>query len=396
MSLLSTFSAASINGWRTTDFINNPFIGKSIITPTTPSAYGENFGISMALSGDGNYLVIGAPEYGASVTTRYGAAYVFYNSSGTWVQQAFIQSAGIQINDVFGASVAINNDGSIIAIGSIQDGPPTNSGTVYVYSRSGTTWNIQATLKPATSQANEEFGASLSMDPTGIYLIIGAPQHDGLASNTGRAILYTRSGSVWTEGTSFTSGLISANSTFGRSVTINATADLIFFSTTGSPNSSIYYSYRTGATWSTAVILSGTDLNDRKYVRFSPDGLYFTIMSQSGAGTVYIYKNTTGAIPGTWVQQTSVSAGSSTATEASISDVIVSTGKRYMMTGSKLYEGLDTTWALVTTFTASNGTNITDGATALNAVGTLFYVGGYRTVTSGIADSGAVYEFAYI
>jgi hypothetical protein len=226
------------------------------------------------------------------------------------------------------------------------------------------------------------------MDPTGAYLIIGAPNYNELSTDNGRAILYTRSGSVWTEGPSFTAGLFTSNTKFGFSVTINATADIIIFGT-GAGASFAYISYRTGSTWSAASII-GDRYDFNKYVNFSVDGLFFTL---NAGGTIYIYKNTTGGIPGTWTLQAGLSGASTGA--GTMSDVIVRTGKRYLMIGSKLFEGLDTSWTLVTTFTASNGTNIVDGPTALNTAGTLFYVGGYRTVTSGISDSGAVYEFAY-
>ena len=116
---------------------------------------GDEFGISVALSGDGNTLAVGAWFESSSTTGigstpdelafRAGAAYVFTRSAGTWSQRAYVKASNTGAADFFGASVALSSDGNTLVVGAPQedssttgiDGAPdelaTNAGAVYVY-----------------------------------------------------------------------------------------------------------------------------------------------------------------------------------------------------------------------------------------------------------------------
>ena len=113
------------------------------------------FGVRLALSGDGNALVVAAPNEdsnGRGVNAannegagESGAAYLFTRSGATWTQQAYIKASNADQYDEFGNSVAFSRDGRTIAIGArgedgaAKGGPADNSvdeaGAVYVFSR---------------------------------------------------------------------------------------------------------------------------------------------------------------------------------------------------------------------------------------------------------------------
>jgi hypothetical protein len=120
---------------------------------------GDDFGSSVALSADGNTLVVGArledsAAKGVGVNQAdnslsvNGAAYVFKRSGATWTQTAYvkIRNAGLVINSFnFADAVAVSGDGNTIAIGAqFEDGNATgingtstntnvSSGAVYLY-----------------------------------------------------------------------------------------------------------------------------------------------------------------------------------------------------------------------------------------------------------------------
>jgi hypothetical protein len=70
------------------------------------------------------------------------------------------------------------------------------AGAAWVYTRSGTSWKQQQKLvgTPATANANQGYSVTLSSD--GNTGIVGGPGDSG---NTGAALIYTRSGTTWTQ-----------------------------------------------------------------------------------------------------------------------------------------------------------------------------------------------------
>ena len=118
-------------------------------------------GNSVAISGDGSTMVVGAPyESGGSTgingnqndNAAYasGAVYVFVRQGGTWVQQAYVKASNAEQSDHFGASVALSRDGNTMAVtahwessaatgvnGNQRDNSIRQAGAVYVFTRTG-------------------------------------------------------------------------------------------------------------------------------------------------------------------------------------------------------------------------------------------------------------------
>lgn len=103
----------------------------------------DSFGKSVAVSGDGNTIVVGAPGCKIGSNTRQGAAYVFQWSpaNGTWLQTDKLIASDGTSEDTFGYNVSISADGTTIAVGSNADDiiPTYRVGAVYVYSKITTT-----------------------------------------------------------------------------------------------------------------------------------------------------------------------------------------------------------------------------------------------------------------
>ncbi len=84
------------------------------------------------------------------MTTRFpgrGAAYVFVRSGTSWTRQAKLTADDGEYEDSFGNSVSISGDYAIVGSW-CDDDQGTQSGSAYVFVRSGTGWTQQAKLLP--------------------------------------------------------------------------------------------------------------------------------------------------------------------------------------------------------------------------------------------------------
>jgi hypothetical protein len=155
----------------------------------------DSFGTSVAVAGD--TVVVGAPYENGSATGvngtvdegvfDAGAAYVFVRSGTTWSQQAYLKASQISAKDYFGVPVAIAGDmvvvgadwedGSATGVNGMVDETATDAGAVYVFARSGTTWNQQAYLKASQVSASDFFGVSVAV--SGNTVVVGAWKEDG-------------------------------------------------------------------------------------------------------------------------------------------------------------------------------------------------------------------------
>jgi hypothetical protein len=113
--------------------------GPRLVPSDAASLGGSEFGASVAISGDGDTVLIGAPDDAGGVdrsdTTPAGAAWVFSSSGSGWTQQ------GPKLTDAekgagpgaFGLSVALSSDGSEALVG--------GAGGAWVLARFGSSWS---------------------------------------------------------------------------------------------------------------------------------------------------------------------------------------------------------------------------------------------------------------
>ncbi|UCC55204.1 MAG: FG-GAP repeat protein, partial [Gammaproteobacteria bacterium] len=102
-------------------------------------ATGDRFGWTVSV--DGDTAVIGASS-DDDKGIQSGSAYVFVRTGTTWNQQAKLLASDGAVEDVFGGSVSVDGDTAVIG----ADGDDDDSGSAYVFVRTGTTWHQQAML----------------------------------------------------------------------------------------------------------------------------------------------------------------------------------------------------------------------------------------------------------
>ena len=150
-------------------------------------AVGDQFGISVAVSGD--TALVGASLDDVGSNTDQGSAYVFVRSGTTWTQQAKLTAADGAASDFFGFSVAVSGDTTVA--GAYNDIVSGNSfqGSAYVFSRNGSTWTQQTKLTAADGAANDWFGYSVAV--SGDTAVAGTVLDDVGSTDQGSAYVFT-------------------------------------------------------------------------------------------------------------------------------------------------------------------------------------------------------------
>ncbi|MEM7531345.1 MAG: SdrD B-like domain-containing protein [Chloroflexota bacterium] len=229
---------------------------------SSDGAASDRFGSSMALSGD--TLLIGAYRDDDNGSNS-GSAYVFVRSGNTWSEQQKLLPSDGAANDQFGENVAL--DGDTALIGAYQDDDNgSNSGSAYVFTRSGNTWSQQQKLLPSDGAADDWFGYSLALD--GDTLLIGAYEDDDNGTDSGSAYVFTRSGSTWSEQQKLLSSDGAADDRFSSSVALDGDTLLIGAyrdEDNGTNSGAAYVFTRSGSTWSEQqkLLPSDGDATDR-------------------------------------------------------------------------------------------------------------------------------------
>ncbi|MGH9838560.1 MAG: putative Ig domain-containing protein [Blastocatellia bacterium] len=149
----------------------------------------DYYGDQVALSG--NTVVVSAT---GDLNAVQGSVYVFTRSGATWTFQQKITAFDGGASDLFGSAVALY--GNTLAVGASNSGNP-QTGSTYVYTRSGATWTFQQKLMAYDAMRNDQFGYALAM--TDSTLAVGAYGADinGI-DGQGAVYVFTRSGAAWT------------------------------------------------------------------------------------------------------------------------------------------------------------------------------------------------------
>jgi hypothetical protein len=273
---------------------------------------GDAFGAAVAVSADGNTIAIGA--YGdSSVASASGAVYVFVCSAGAWSQQAHIKASNARAGDQFGANVSLSADGNTLAVGAPnEDGTgASNSGAVYVFTRSAAAWTQHAYVKASNTGAGDFFGAAVRLSGDGGTLAVGAyhedsaatglngNQADNSASGAGAVYVFTRSGAAWLQQAYVKASNAGAGDNFGLHLALSGNGNTLAVGARGEAGTSnsapfegaVYVFTRSGAAWTQQAYLkaSNAEKDDRfgRSLALSADGdvLLVGAVDESGGAT---------------------------------------------------------------------------------------------------------------
>jgi hypothetical protein len=205
------------SGWSQQAYVkaSNTGIGEiERIDPVISCADGDYFGSVVALSADGDTLAVGAPlEDGLStgvngdqlndgdINTNSGAAYVFRFDRDAWSQQAYIKPSAPASGYFFGAPIALDASGNVLAAGAIDDynsaagsvnEPPValntqipGSGAVYLLRFNGSVWSHDTYFKASNAEKYDLFGFNIALSADSHTLAASAADEDGNARGVG-------------------------------------------------------------------------------------------------------------------------------------------------------------------------------------------------------------------
>ncbi len=177
----------------------------------------ELFGWSNMLSSNGNILIVGAPNNGTNGYNS-GQIKVFEYNGNDWLQKGSSIN-GYNVSDAFGRSVSINNDGTIIAVGSqYNDDNGNNSGNLRIYEFIGSDWVQKGNTLTGTS-ADDQFGTSVSISSNGNRVVVGAPYSDINGIDSGSVKVFNYNNNLWTLMQQFSGN--NSDDLFGASVSIS-------------------------------------------------------------------------------------------------------------------------------------------------------------------------------
>lgn len=226
----------------------------------------DRFGCFVSLSGDGTRLAVGANGEDSSATgidgdqadfraRDSGAVYMFALTGAIWAQEAYIKASNTggagslpgRPGDQFGYSVSLSSDGlrlavgaptedsSAIGVGGDQtDNSAADSGAVYVFAATGTTWVQEVYIKASNTSMTDRFGGAVCLSADGAQLAVGASWESSSARGIGgdpfdwgtdeggAVYAFTRTGSRWAQGAYIKASNTGAFDTFGASVSLTA------------------------------------------------------------------------------------------------------------------------------------------------------------------------------
>jgi len=185
----------------------------------------DRFGDSVSING--NIALVGADwadwdyPYGSSA----GSVYVFTRSGSTWTEQTKLRASDGEGGDLFGCSISLSGDTVLIGAPFDDTEKGDSSGSAYVFTRSGSSWMQQAKLLASDGAERDFFGGSVSL--SGDTALIGADYDDDNGEYSGSAYVFTRSGSTWTEQAKLLPLDGAARNGFGGSVSLSGSTALI-------------------------------------------------------------------------------------------------------------------------------------------------------------------------
>jgi hypothetical protein len=204
-----------------------------------------NQGVSLALSKDGNTLLVG----GFNDNVMVGAAWVFTRTGNTWTQQGnkLIGSGGDNQSSQ-GTSVALSADGNTAMIGGYNDNGGV--GAAWIFTRTANTWTQQGNkLVGSGSVLNASQGIAVSLSADGNTAMMG-----GYLDNDriGACWVFTRTANIWLQqGSKIVPNDLSGKPYFGGSVSLSADGNTAVVGGTGDNNNegALWVFVRSGNAW---------------------------------------------------------------------------------------------------------------------------------------------------
>ena len=379
-------SILSLTLFLTTALFGQTQVGSDI----NGEAAGDKSGNSVTMDSDGSHVAIGASRNDGTGSNA-GHVRVYQYSGSTW-SQVGSDIDGEAANDYSGTSIAMDSDGSHVAIGAFgNDGNGSMAGHVRIFKYSGGT-RSQVGSDIDGEAASDFSGYSVAMDSDGSHVAIGAYNNDGTGSNAGHARVYEYRGSSWSqvgsdidgEAVGDNSGWWIAMDSDGSHVAIGAgnndgagtnAGHVRVYKLNSSPSVTALSNISTNSTSSQAVSVTGTD-TDTEILAITASSSNTSVVTVADATNESLSgNNTTGTI--TLTNGGTEGTATITVTVTDAANATASTTFDYTYDGT----------APTMTITATDGSNaVSSGSTTNDGTLTLTFTASEATTDFVVGD----------
>ena len=157
------------------------------------AAIDDRFGDAAGV--DGDTAIVGS-KLDDDTAFDSGSAYVYLRTGTSWAQQGKLVASDPQSNDQFGFTVAVSGDTAVVG-GPFNDDVGGSTGSAYVFNRTGGSWAFSEKLLPDDPGGPAQFRYSVALD--GDTMAIGARRHTANGTDAGAAYIFTRTAGSWTQ-----------------------------------------------------------------------------------------------------------------------------------------------------------------------------------------------------
>ncbi|MDP1795388.1 MAG: FG-GAP repeat protein, partial [Acidimicrobiales bacterium] len=209
----------------------------------------DNFGAQVAMNAAGDVIAVGADVRRDFIGDFVGGVDVFRHRGGTWVYEPVPLPADVQPFDRFGGAIALSASGQLLAVRSNSHSPVVN-GAVYLYERIAGVWTQVTKIQETVAHSNWNFGVSLALDASETEIAIGSPFYWRPGYSMGAVLLYRKSGSSWVLDHELFGLQEGSDDNFGCSVAMTAAGDRVWVGASGERYpSEMYPNLTTGAVY---------------------------------------------------------------------------------------------------------------------------------------------------
>jgi hypothetical protein len=266
-------------------------------------------GFSLALSANGDILVIGMP---GDLSSSQGEVLVYGRTGTTWTLMPLqTLTDPSSPNATQGYSVDISSDGSVIVYGGPADN--SNTGAVWVYTNPtppSSNWTLQAKIVPPQATPGDLTGTAVVLSNDGNTLIFKAPAYQG-GSAVGAVYIYNFVSGAWVQTTQITPiGGFSGQGYSPHSLDISGAGTITAIG--DRTNNRVIVYALVGGTWTQQAILTPSDATGSadfgKAISISTSGNTIAVggpTDNSDIGATWIFEWN----GSTWLQQGSKIVG---------------------------------------------------------------------------------------
>ncbi|UCD74335.1 MAG: hypothetical protein JSV91_11150 [Phycisphaerales bacterium] len=264
---------------------------KLLASDGAPADY---FGDAVAIQGD--VVVVGA-SHDDDNGEDSGSAYVYRFDGSTWVEEQKLLALDGEADDSFGAPLSISDQVIVTSVAHDDNLNGENAGTVYVFRYDGTEWVQEAQLTASDGAEGDRFGRSVAIK--GAVMVVGAPEDDDLGTDCGSAYVFRHDGSAWVEEAKLLASDLCVWDEFGWSVDIDGDSVVVSsMRLTGADDGGSGYRFtRQGDEWVQNAKLMASDIDPDHDLGYDVAVSGGTIMLgapgvNDDTGAVYVFSGT--------------------------------------------------------------------------------------------------------